>query len=164
MSDRQVTAQIINAAFNCGESPAAQLAIELTESEAAAINNAGKNLRRVEQLVEKARQRIADTDAAIQFAERHTANVRGHGVVVPTSVYLGATGPASALPESPTNPDPNEQPEGLADPVASDPATPGPGQTEASDEPTVVTGEALAEPVAPKPADSQPTISPEMPG
>lgn len=82
MSDRQRTAELLNQAFAFGETKSAQLSLELTDGESAAICRAAGNLREVERLAQRAIDRIGRMATAIDFAERATRAAAAEEVVV----------------------------------------------------------------------------------
>ena len=69
---REHTAQLIEQAMGCSFVVAAQLSIEMTEAESETINRSARNFRHIEQLVTRIRERIGQTDAEINFAEKAT--------------------------------------------------------------------------------------------
>lgn len=69
---RERTAQLIEQAMGCSFVVAAQLSIEMTEAESETINRSARNFRHIEQLVTRIRERIGQTDAEINFAEKAT--------------------------------------------------------------------------------------------
>lgn len=85
MSDRQRTAELLNQAFAFGETKSAQLSLELTDGESAAICRAAGNLREVERLAQRAIDRIGRMATAIDFAERATRAAAAEEVAVAES-------------------------------------------------------------------------------